>query len=581
MLKKELRAKIKEWQLQGLSRLDRAELIKAYSDNGDIEALLRYNDKHEETKASSLDYNFTDAGNGEAVAAEWQHQLRYVFEWKSWVIYKKGRWGIDTTGEVKDMVVKTMRRLYCDCVNMVSLEDRKNASKYYIASENDKRVASILNMTIPQPGISITANQLDNQPWLLNVRNGTLDLRTGELRQADSNDLLTQQIDINYNPEATTDEWEAFLLTIFNNDVELIDFTQRGVGFSLNGTQLERVFFFLCGLGMNGKSALMAALRQVLVPYAMEAKPELFMEKKFAGSGPDEGQAALKGIRLLTATEVKRNQNLDVSLVKRMTGGEPIWHERKFQHGYSYQPTHTLWLSGNHEPRIKDTTDSIWDRFNKIPFEVRIPANKEIKGYGEKLAEKYGEAILNWCIKGAMAYNERGLGDKPECVLLANAEYRASQDALHDFIEVCISKSLDNTLASEVYEAYKDFSQTDDVDPMGKKYFNEAMRERGFRDKRGNYNKPVWVGVALSGGKVTNLVSNVTNVTEKQESFPREPLTRELSGKTVTKVTKVTEGTPEYPTKACHACGGTDYWMDSAGQYICCQCHLEPGEKEE
>ncbi|MFC1907208.1 phage/plasmid primase, P4 family [Chloroflexota bacterium] len=200
-------------------------------------------------------------------------------------------------------------------------------------------------------------------------------MRTCELRSASAEDLLTQQIDFNYNPDATAEEWNSFLDTILGGENELIDYIHRGIGYTLNGTQLERVFFFLCGLGMNGKSQLMAALRRVLGPYALECKPETFMEKKYTSSGPDEGQASLKGRRLLTATEIKRGQNLDVSLVKRMTGGEPIWHERKFQRGFSFEPTHTLWLSGNHEPRIKDTTDSIWDRLNKVDFNTRIRAD--------------------------------------------------------------------------------------------------------------------------------------------------------------------------------------------------------------
>lgn len=500
--------------------------VRELFEPGYQERKQNYGARNYETKplnqkeAEAVDYALTDAGNGEAIANKWQHKIRYVFEWKSWIVYSHGRWQTDTTGRVRAIAVETMRQLYRDTSKIEDTDEKKRRANWYIGSESDNRINSALNFAISQPGISITADQLDNQPWLLNVKNGTLNLQTCQLRAAQPEDLLTQYIDINYSPDATAKEWLEFINTILGNRADLIDYVQRGIGYTLNGTQLERVFFFLYGLGMNGKSQLMTALRIVLGPYALEAKPEIFMEKRFSGSGPDEGQAALQGIRLLTATEVKKGQYLDTSLVKRMTGGEPIWHERKFQRGYSFYPTHTLWLSGNHEPGIKDSTDSIWDRLNKIPFEVRIDVKNEIKGYGEKLAKNYAEAILAWCVAGAIAWNERGLSGAPDCVVLANSEYRASQDVLHNFLENIERTPGENITVAELHKAYVMFCAADDTEPLGKKNFNDALRERGFKDKRGTGNKPTWQNMKLNSYLVTL-------VTQKKESFLTTPAREE------------------------------------------------------
>lgn len=480
----------------------------------------------ESLQSNELAYPLTDAGNAEALANEWGVMFRYVYEWKSFIIYQSGFWEVDTAGLIKSFAIKTVRQLFQDTINIPDLELRKKAANWYLSSESDSRIKSMISLVSSQYGISITADKLDDKAWLLNVKNGTLDLKTGELHPSDPRDLLTQQIKVNFLPDAQSDEWENFLKTIFNNDNVLIDFIQRGIGYSLNGTQLERVFFFCYGLGKNGKSQLMDAIRRVISPYALEAKPELFMEKKFAANGPDEGQAALKGVRFLTATEIKRNQSLDVSLIKRMTGSEPIWHERKFQKGFSFTPTHTLWLSGNHEPQIKDTTNSIYDRLNKIPFDVRISSENEIKGYGEKLADAYGEAILAWCVKGAMEWINRGLTDKPKCVLSANEEYRSRQDILHDFLEDCVTESEFNITMQEMYAAFVEYCKLNDTDAIGKRIFNEAMRERGYKDKRGHGNKPMWVGVTL-----------VTLDTKNQESIYNARAREKLSCKSVTEVT--------------------------------------------
>jgi len=493
-------------------------------------------------------YALTDAGNGEAIADMWRHKIRYVFEWKSWLIYSKGCWRIDTSGYIRALGIQTMRQLFRDTASIDDVDEKKKRAGWYISSESDNSMKSMLNYTLTEPGVSITADRLDDKPWLLNAKNGTIELKTCKLRPASPEDLLTQIINTDYNPDATATDWVNFLQTVFKDDASLIDYVQRSIGYTLNGTQLERIFFFLYGLGMNGKSQFMTALRIVLGPYALEAKPELFMEKRFAVSGPDEGQAALKGIRLLSATELKKRQSLDVSLVKRMTGGEPIWHEKKYQRGYSFYPNHTLWLSGNHEPVIKDTTDSIWDRLNKIPFDIRIDAKQEIKGYGQKLAEAHSEAILAWAVAGAMAWNKRGLSDPPECVKFANAEYRAHQDVLHDFLYHVVKTAGQHTTVADMHTAYTNFCAGDDVDPLGKKTFNEAMRERGYKNVRGNFNKSVWQNVTY-----------VTNVIDIQETFLARARVKEFPVKQVievTKVTEVTEVTEQSPSVTNNFSGG-------------------------
>lgn len=558
--------------IEGKTKADIAALSQEWNLNGSHDIFL---DELQTLSVASSDigksYNLTDAGNGEAIADMWKSRVRYVFEWRAWIIYREGRWALDTTGLMHRLAVETMRELYRGSSLISDKETRKKLASWYIGSESDKRILGALNAALTQPGISIKASHLDDRPWLLNVHNGTIDLKTCMLRPASPDDLLTQQIDVPYNPDAHSEEWNQFLCTIFKDNAELVDYIQRAIGYTLNGTQLERVLFFLYGLGKNGKSQLMIALRRVLGTYALEAKTELFMEKKFADKGPDEGQAALKGVRLLTATELRRGQSLDISLVKRMTGGEPIWVERKFQRGYNINPTHKLWLSGNHEPRIKDTTDSIWDRLKKIPFECRIPADKEIQGYGEKLASTYGEAILNWCVEGAKAWNERGLTNPPECVLLASQEYRASQDALHSFLESVEEIQGKYITGVDMYNAYTEQCKSDDTEPMGKKAFNEAMRERGFKDRRGHGNKPVWVGVTFIDQKVTNLASKVNNVTENTESSYVAGGSIETFQKNGNKSNQSNHSNPDQ-LPDCPKCGHNEWTYSPDGKYLICPC---------
>ncbi len=93
----------------------------------------------------------------------------------------------------------------------------------------------------------------------------------------------------------------------------------------------------------------MGIIIDILGDYATEIDPSAFVVDKNSRIGPNEALASLYNKRFAAATEVKTGMTLDVALIKRMTGGEMIRCERKFEHGFNFKPSHKLWLSGNHE----------------------------------------------------------------------------------------------------------------------------------------------------------------------------------------------------------------------------------------
>ena len=530
----------------------------------DVRRIAESVGRYEPAETTSGEYNRSDSGMGERLADIYHGKIRFVHLWGQWLIYRGGCWYPDNIGEVKLLAKLAVRSMYAGAAEIESKEERRKYLDYVLAAESERRINAALTMAASEKGIATDATELDAQPWLLNVRNGTINLNTCTLRPHNPADLLTQIADVDFIPAATSDEWDTFLLTIFKNDTELIDYIRRAVGYTLNGTQTERAFFFCHGLGRNGKSQFLAALRYVLGPYAAEAKPDTFMEQKFKVSGPDEGLAALRGIRLLTATEVKKGHEINTGLIKRMTGGEPLWHERKFQHGYSFQPTHTLWLSGNHEPRITDTTDSIWDRLKKIPFNVRIAESQDIKAYGEKLAKAHGPAILAWMIKGAREWNQGGLSNEPDVVKTAISEYRAHQDALHDFEKERIKKTPGNSATiADIYNAFCKWCTDNDQETMTKRAFNEAMRERGYRDQRGTGNKAVWVGVTLVT-EVTDFTESSTTARAREETFGKNGNESNLSNYS------------ELPD--CPNCGVNEWSYGADGLECPCGYKMEAGQ---
>ena len=245
----------------------------------------------------------------------------------------------------------------------------------------------------------------------MNVNNGTINLKTGELQPHNPADLITRVISTNYTPDATSDEWLKFLNRTFGNKKDLIAFVQRALGYSITGSQGEMAIFFCHGEGWNGKSTLLGACRLILGEYAAEVEPAAFMVDKNRGTGPNEAIASLYNVNFVTSTEIEEGQRLSTALLKRMTGGESLRCEHKFERGFNYKPRYKLWMSGNHEPEISDTTKSIKNRFKKVPFLFTISAVERVQHYEEVLASKYGEAILAWLVKGCLEWQQTGLGE--------------------------------------------------------------------------------------------------------------------------------------------------------------------------
>lgn len=533
-------------------------------------------------------FNLTDYGNAERLVSLYGHKIRYSPERKAWLLWtgKTWEWDLASIGIAK-LAKRTARNIYREAADEPDDDLRKELVKHARATERQVRLDAMIRSAESEPGVAIGMAGLDTNHWLLNVNNGTIDLRTGALKPHDPADLITEILPIDYDPDAVSSEWATFLNRIFNNDSDLIAYVQRGMGYSATGDQSEQVFFFCYGSGWNGKSTLLNAVRLVLGNYATQVPPTAFMVDKTKRGGPDEAIASLKNKRLVCSTELEDGQRLSVSLVKRMTGGEPLWCEHKFEHGYNFQPSHKLWLSGNHEPTITDTTNSIWYRLKKIPFTIEIPEGDRKKGYAEYLASEHNRAILAWLVQGCVDWQQSGSLGEPEVVKQAVAQYRDQEDILHDFLmERCLLKKSENIDQSELYKAYKVWCEDNDTYVISKPNFYNRIREKGVIAGRRHGNKATWLGIRFLTDE--ERVNQDSQVNDFSKSFLREAST----GKTLHKIVNVVNPSnptsldnpaddnlpPGYPTEYCHACGGGDFWLTDANQWMCSKCHPRPQE---
>ena len=442
--------------------------------------------------AMGAGFNMTDAGNMEIFAKANAADTRYVWIWQVWVIFDGVRWQEDKRGTIYQKAIATLRNLADQAKQLLPPKNAGYVIEHALGSESLSGLKNMLALAKSHPVLAAVPEMFDANPWLLNLPNGTMDLRQMLFRPHAREDMLTKVAGVAYDPTATCPQWLAFLVTIMAGNQALIGFLQRFVGYTLVGEVSEQSLILLYGTGANGKSVFLEILRYVFGEYAMQADFTTFTATK--GQNVRNDIARLVGARFVTAVESEYGQPLAEAVIKQVTGGEPIVARFLFKEFFQFYPQFTLWLASNHKPIIKGGDHGIWRRIKLVPFAVTIPPEKQDQDLPSKLKAE-GPGILNWMIQGCREWQRQGLNPPLE-VMTAVSEYRSEMDLLAEFLdEKCILGPGEKVKAKDLYKAYREFCEAEGEFVLGKKRFADLLLQRGFR--KAKIGDMIWSGLGL------------------------------------------------------------------------------------
>lgn len=421
-------------------------------------------------------FHLTDMGNGERLVHHHGDDLRHVHPWKTWLVWDGRRWAIDNTAAVVTRAKKTVRGIYREAAATGDDSERALIAKW--AKESEKRDRVLAMVTMAASDVPALHEELDRNPWLLNVKNGTVDLRTGELQPHRRGDLITKLAPVAYDQAADCPLWLNTLALVFNGDREMMAFLRRLFGVVLTGCVDEQILPILHGKGSNGKSTIVGTMLALLGPdYAMKAPKDLLVAKRNP-EHPTE-LATLFGKRLVVAIETADGARINEVLVKELTGGDPITARRMHENYWTFNPTHKVMICTNHKPTVRGTDHAIWRRLKLIPFNVTIPDSEADKGMSGKLMKELS-GILAWGVRGCLEWQEAGL-NPPDAVNVATTEYRQAQDILGAFLaDNCTTGPRDQVKASDLFGRYKAWADRTGEHATTQQRFGEALTERGF-----------------------------------------------------------------------------------------------------
>lgn len=446
----------------------------------------------------------SDVGNSQRYDDQHGEDMRWWYERGRWIIWDGRHWRVDEGRESVRRAVVTAQKIFAEaadasraaigwvgdeCVKDPGEKLRKHAR----ASHSSGRISAMIELA--KSLRPVNEAQLDADPMILTVANGTIDLKTGELREHRKSDLCTRMSKVAYDPKAECPLWLSFLRRIMLDDDDMIEYLQTSVGYSLTGVTSEQCLWFCHGNGSNGKSTFNDVLQRMFGEDLCRVLNFGDLDERASDSHPTR-IARLAGARVVFASESGAGRCVDEVIIKQLTGGDRLAARYMGQDFFEFDPKFKLWIAGNYKPIIKGTDEGIWRRVRLVPFDYYFePGGDKIKGYKEYLFNEL-PGILRWAVEGCLRWQKEGLVE-PQRVIDATRAYRCEMDIVGSFLdECCVVGEQYRVGSTELYNSYQTWCEENGTRAWTHRAFALAMKERRFEAFHSRFGRG-WLGVGL------------------------------------------------------------------------------------
>ncbi|MET9425625.1 phage/plasmid primase, P4 family [Streptomyces sp. NPDC006540] len=429
-------------------------------------------------KALTTRYGSSDTLNAHALVAWTDGRIKYApglgFHVWNGRVWEQDRGGTRVRQEIHRMGAALM---------LSGSEEGRKASKGFTMRTNIDNLMVELRSV---PRVHVDAAEFDNRPDLLSFRNGTVDLRSGRMREHSKEDMLTYCLELDYDPDAQCPRWEQFLTEVFPTHPDLVGYVQRLTGYGITGHVAEQCFAVLWGKGANGKSVLTDTLTYVFRSITKTTPFATFEDKGNSGGIPND-IAALRGSRMVMASEGESGRPMSEAVLKRVTGKDMIAARFLRQEFFEFKPSFLLLLATNHKPKFRGQDEGLWRRVKMIPFTRWFAPEERDHTLDQKLMAE-AQGIAAWAVRGAVAWFAGGLGD-PEVITSAGKEYRETSDALAGFFPGVLERCDDGCAMSgaDAFNAYLEWCEAENLparERWTRRGFYDAMEERKVTRKK-------------------------------------------------------------------------------------------------
>lgn len=452
-------------------------------------AITRY---HEHRIAQVADFELNDTGNAHRFVNNFEEQIKFNVDNISWMTYNGKYWQHDVYGVIKTYAEILIEEMKQEALS-ASGEQRKNLMANVRKVMSSAGKTSMIKEAQHLKGIPVTNQDFDIEPYHLNTKSGVIDLRTGDIIEHNKALMLSRYTDIEID-KSEPKLFLKFLNEIFRNNVELIEYVQRLLGYAMTSYTKEQAMFIFLGDGANGKSLLLETYSKIMGSYATTSAVDILVERKNRTANMSE-IARLNGVRAVMTDETEMGDRLRESGIKSMTS-DYGYITARFLYGneFVFKPKFKIFMATNHSPIIRGTDHGIWRRIKIIPFDVVIPDERQDRYLGEKLKNEYG-SILWWLIEGAKKWHANGL-NTPDLVANTVTDYRREMDLVQKWInDNCECDAIYSAPANELFVDITKYIEDNKEFKMSNTLFGRNLGKKFEKRRIGNI--MVYVGIRL------------------------------------------------------------------------------------
>jgi putative DNA primase/helicase len=198
----------------------------------------------------------------------------------------------------------------------------------------------------------IKREAFDSDEYTLGLPDGMVaELRTGAIRPMRREDFISQRLYLKTDFTKNTSRFDRFLDEITLGNAELKTFILRLCALCLTAHPFQGLFFFW-GRGRNGKGVLLRLLASILGRgFTATFRPNELTVSKYDEDKAKRSLNKLEGTRLATVDE-SLGSNLNLPLLKLMSGGDVLSAARMRQDDRQFKPSHKLVLPTNEKPDL-------------------------------------------------------------------------------------------------------------------------------------------------------------------------------------------------------------------------------------
>ena len=415
-----------------------------------------------------------------------------------WHLWNGQFWEQDTINAVINLIRTEVAAQYVYVAADLTKADKHDLAKQYNKRaerlHTRRRKEHVLWAAASLPGIALSGDEWDSNPWLLATTNGVIDLQSGSFRPGQPTDWIKTVAPTTWEGlETPAPRWERFLSEIFDGDAEIISFLRRLLGYGITGLSEEHAFPVLWGpQGRNGKTTLLETLSHVLGKDMTMSIPsnEIMHTFNSQANAARPFIAKLRGKRLVWAAETTQDRRLNAETVKALTGGDKITARAVYANPIEFTPTHLLFLLTNYRPKIEAADNAVWDRVHLIPFLLRFvetPKKDNERPRDAQLQHKLraeASGILAWLVRGCLEWQQAGGLFPPDRVKAATEDYREEEDTVTQFVDDYCVQSPDARIGHrELYREYVKWCKDLRLWASGSRDFGVTMKAR-FETRR-------------------------------------------------------------------------------------------------